>query len=536
MALCALARCAPQQLRAPTSVAAPLQRLDPTLASVANSTLALRVRVAGADLQAQIAAEITRNTRQVTPELLAEPSAELTPELALIGQFHEREASSGSEVDAVETLRWVELSPGIRARLKGSRGDPEVTFVDGEVHVRLPIYFSAATAITRGRKSVAVYQCGCGGQTWCGAQDEAPREVIAHWRFPMAQGDAWSLAPQASHTYALEGEVSCSLPLRPGAPKLDVAQVVREGLKELELGGVEGFKQGLAGYNGVEERLQALWKELETPRPAEPKVGPWLWLRPKGLTWRSFAIEEQDIALDVQVALNPVLVDTLPDAGPPTLPWPPPPFKGEPGFRVAAKFSLPLEDLAKPLADRFVGRRFPDRASRHIRVTAVNVYGADDGRVSLAMTLDGSATGTIYWRGRLKTQAEPPRLIIGKLALSEKSSAALDLLFDEYERFDARVRQVPWVDQDALTAEVAEAAVFPIEAALAKARTDKQAALKERLPGSTGALAIDIKRTSFLSGLMDKEATRVLFLLEGQAEWQPDAPSGPKANTESPAE
>ncbi len=525
--LWAFCGCTPQHLLGPTRVAAPLQRLDPTLASVPNSTLDMPLRLAGADLQAQLASAVARSTRQATPELLADPSADLAPELALISQFHERESGNGSEVDAVETLRWVELAPGVRARLKGSRGDPEVTFAEDEVIVRLPIYFSAATSVRRGRKSVAVYQCGCAGQTWCGGQDDAPRELTAVWRFTLARGEAWTLQHKPEYTYELEGDIACSLPLKPGAPKLDVASLVHDGLKDLEASGVEGFREGLVDYGGIEEHLQALWQELELPRPAEPEIGPWLWLRPRGMSWRGFALEGQDIAIDLQVALNPVLVNTLPDAGPPTIPWPPPPFEGKPGFRIAAKFSLPLDELSEPLVERFVGRRFPDRASRHIRVASVDMYGADDGHVSLAMTLEGSATGAIYWHGRLKTQADPPRLIIGALELSRKSATALDSLFDEYERFDARVRRVPWVDQDALTAEVAEAAVFPIEAALDQARTSKQAALRERLPGSSGALAIEIEGTSFLSGLMDKEAVRVLFLLEGQAKWTSDAPPSP---------
>ena len=430
------------------------------------------------------------------PELAAVPASRIALPIEL--DFGEVFAGVEELVprSVAPSPEWQDVGDGAQVRFAVSRGPIALAF-EGE---RLVAQAEVEYAI-RARKELLVmlyFQCGCAGESWCGGANEGRRRMTLRAETRLGWSPEWHLTAQTVAP-APQAANQCVLGAGPWSRNMTslIAGEVQRRLGEVARRELDARVPLLTS---VQSRVARAHAALHGP----VSLGDALWL---SLVPASIEVSPVDGRGAVAAATASFTTEArvIRGARPETARAPLPPLAtGTPenAFHVAVRAHHPFTVARAQLRGALVERRFPREGDPFLEVTDARLYGSGDD-VVLRIDVTGEAEGALYLRGRAQHDAASDAIVLGDLAFTPDTAAALGSV-------------AGWSGHHELLAAAADASRFPIGDTVARARAHLTRALgRELAPGTTIAATLPAHRVTGIG--TDRTGFALALVLAGHA-------------------
>ena len=347
---------------------------------------------------------------------------------------------------SMDSVRSMSGDSGKHYAFEATRG-PFTAFASGrEMHLRATFAYQA-----RGYYKPRLGPTLSAG---CGNAKERPR-IIVELATPLSLTKDWHLA---SH-----------------ARLVTIKPASTEGRDRCDVGILHTDIDRKVGTVSLSGHVTQWWALLNRPIRLTDSV--WLMLHPEQLRMGRVSGQARVLTVPVSLDARPLIVTgTLPD----TTFGPPPPLAKDTvgdGFRIEMDGLVDYATATRAVTAALARRTFT-RANRSVTVQHVSVLPAARGRLVLALSFVGDASGQLRLIGTPKYDAR----------LAEVSVPDLDFDLDTDNRI---VSGYAWLRSDDLRATIREKAHVPVQAALDKGRALLTSGLNRKL-GEAVTLAADV--------------------------------------------
>ncbi|MBX3250417.1 MAG: DUF4403 family protein [Myxococcales bacterium] len=398
--------------------------------------------------------------------------------------------------DAEALARWETLVEDVPVRGHVVPGEPSLAFdEEGRLVGELPLRLSTVVVVPHRRRNrpPIVRSCGCRGEAWCGGGTQPEVNVTVRLRTTFeARDDAWGLR-SATVAELVHDELPCDLGATADGVALDALPRLLEPLGEVAEELARGIDAEVGASTLISDGVARFWSALAQPVPLEGEQV--LHLRPKTAKVGTLGTSDTHLLVPIRYALRPRVVPSTTDVTIPDAPEAPTTEQRAEGFRIAALVERPLAEAVavfRPL----IGRRYPARGPRFIRVSNVELYGSA-GQLVVRLVFEGSARGDVFLVAQVELDPENVRIDVADLQFTPDSAAELALLYDEVEDLNLSVERRPWFDPETIREDVLGLAHWDLRPRVDATRASLENKLREWSAAPRRRLVVNLSSLAF---------------------------------------
>jgi hypothetical protein len=359
---------------------------------------------------------------------------------------------------SMDSIRMIGTDARRRYAFEAVRGPFTAFARGGEVHLRATVayrakgYFKPPIGPT--------LAAGCGSEA---ARDQ-PR-LIVELATPLTLTSSWHLGAKTRVVRVAPASTEARDRCDVTALKYDITSRVADAARSALVGHLPEIDRRV-GDVSLREQIREWWGILS--KPIELTSGVWLWLGPERLSMGRVSGRERTLTIPVTLAARPKIIT---GTAAPAIAEPPLPPLGRDsatdGFHIALEGTIDYLTASRALDDA-LRRKTVIEAGRTLTVQRVAVLPASRGRLALAVTFAGDASGTLRFVGTPIYDAPSHLLVVPDLDYDLDVDSPL-------------INTFAWLRSDALRQTFRERARLPVEPALQRGRELLLAGLNRKL-------------------------------------------------------
>jgi hypothetical protein len=304
--------------------------------------------------------------------------------------------------------------------------------------------------------------------------------------------DGWKLNSKTQNVQSSYGDKGCSLKLG----KELAADIATRQIRQSMDAGAEVINSGIRQIDFATDAEQR-WRALS--RPINLGGDRWLAFKPTEVSLTPPVGEQNSIVTHVHIVVSPTVSVSEPEST--IVPLPLPNSTGPTNdFRVLLENALTLEDVADTLEQRLVGTQYK-LGDKSIQITALGVTGVGD-QVAVRLRLAGDVAGTIYFQGKVSSDAASKTIAFTKLSLTSESEK---LLLNS---------SVGWIKETALFSDLEANSKWDLSILLSTSAREFAEAMSQTVDNGL-SLQSSLAPESLVQAFAEKDKITVRFISHG---------------------